>query len=170
MMKKMNKTLALAMGTTLISGLTSVAMATEVQGSVFEMTELSSGYMQLAAADTAKTDVAAKPTDAKTKAPEGKCAGDKPMAAHKSSEGKCGEGKCGGTMKAAEPAKTVTEAAKPAADSAKPAAAATTKASEGKCGEGKCGGTMKAAEPAKTEATKPAADSAKPADSTAVKK
>jgi uncharacterized low-complexity protein len=182
-MKKSNKTLVLAMGTTLISGLASVANATEAQGGVFQMTELSSGYMQLAAADTTAP---AKPTDTKAKTPEGKCAGAQPIAAPKAAEGKCGEGQCGGAMKheaataakpdastkpadatttkpaadAAKPA-TATAPAKPAdATTAKPATDATTKATEGKCGEGKCGGEMK----------KTASDATKPADSSAVKK
>lgn len=146
-MKKSNKTVVLAMGTTLIAGLTSVAMAEsiEIQGNSFKMTELSSGYMQLAAADA---DSTAKPA-AKAKAAEGKCAGAKPIAPPKATEGKCGEGKCSGTMKAAaksgtEPAKA-TATTKSGADSAK-------KASEGKCGEGKCGGEMKKA--AQADATK----------------
>lgn len=154
-MKKMNKALAVAVGSTLISGLSSVAVAeSEVQNG-FQMTELSSGYMQLAAADAA---TAGKDSNAKAKATEGKCAGAKPIsAAPKATEGKCGEGKCGESMKmkATEPAKTTATTTKPSSDAA-------SKATEGKCGEGKCGGTMKAAEPA----TIPA----KPADTTTTKK
>lgn len=149
-MKKANKTLVLAMGTTLITGLTSVAMASaaiDVNGNAFEMTELSSGYMQLAAADANTT---AKPAAA-PKTAEGKCAGAKPIATPKAAEGKCGEGQCGGAMKAAA---TGTATAKPAAPApvkapvttVKPAATdAASKATEGKCGEGKCGGEMKKA-------------------------
>lgn len=148
-MKKTNKTLVLAMSTTLITGLTSAAMAgevAEIQGNVFKMTELSSGYMQLAAADA---NTAAKPAAAKSKTTEGKCAGAKPISTPKAAEGKCGEGQCGGTMKAAatgSTAKPAAEPAKAASANAKPANAnATGKATEGKCGEGKCGGEMKKA-------------------------
>jgi uncharacterized low-complexity protein len=138
-MKKTSKTLALAMGTTLITGLTSVAVnaqSADSQGNTFQMTELSSGYMQLAAADAATANV-------KPKSMEGKCAGAKPISAPKAAEGKCGEGKCGGTMKAAESAKT----APVPADSTKATAAPASvdKSKEGKCGEGKCGSTMKKA-------------------------
>jgi uncharacterized low-complexity protein len=151
-MKKINKSLVLAMGTTLIAGLTSTVNAETVatQGNAFEMTELSNGYMQLAAADTATTSTTAK---AKAKTMEGKCAGAQPMSAPKAAEGKCGEGKCGGTMKAAEPAKATTSAGQPASS-------ATTKATEGKCGEGKCGAAMK----------KAASGSAKAANTSATKK
>ena len=154
-MKKINKTLILAMSTTLMTGLTSVAMAGEVterQDNVFKMTELSSGYMQMAAADS---NTAEKPAAAKSKAAEAKCAGNKPIStAPKAAEAACGEGKCGGTMKheaagAAKPAK-VTPNAKSAiqpANSApaKPATDASGKSADGKCGQGKCGGAMKKA-------------------------
>lgn len=133
-MKKMNKTLVLAMGTTLISSLASVATASDVQSNVFQLTELSSGYMQLAAADATTP---AKPSDTKAKIPEAKCAGAKPISAPKVADGKCGEGKCGGAMKAAIPA-TKTTATVPATtavtDSAKTTPDASTKASEAQCG------------------------------------
>ncbi len=121
-MKKLNKTLALAAGTSLITGLVSVS----AQANPFSINELSSGYMQLAeAGQTTSTP------PAKTKAPEGKCAGDKPITAPKVKEGKCGEGKCG-DMKNEK--------------------TAAGKTGEGKCGEGKCGDAMKA------KAEKPAQD------------
>lgn len=113
MMKKSNQTLVLAIGSTLMTGL-AVGSA---QANPFAMTDLSNGYMQVAAADTGAK-----------KAPEAKCAGDKPMTAPKTTEAKCGEGKCGDGMK------------KPAADGKK---APAPKAAEAKCGEGKCGDGMK---------------------------
>jgi uncharacterized low-complexity protein len=140
-MKKMNKTLVLAMGTTLISGLASAANVAEVQEGVFQMTELSSGYMQLATAET---------TTAKPKTMEGKCAGAKPMSAPKVTEAKCGEGKCGDAMLH----KAATEGAK--------APAETTKTAEGKCGDMKK--TTPDASKKTSEATKPTTDT------TAVKK
>lgn len=166
MMKKTNKTLLLAMGTTLITGLTSIPASAEtvdMQGSAFKMTELSSGYMQLAAADTA-TENATKSSSAKAKTMEGKCAGAKPMPAPKATEGKCGEGKCGDAMKkaAAESVKSTTEPTKTISDGVKPATETSTKtkATEGKCGEGKCGDAMK----------KTKGDSVKPSDTGAGKK
>jgi uncharacterized low-complexity protein len=154
-MKKNSKTLVLAMGTTLIAGLTSVAIGAEAQGSVFEMAELSSGYMQLAAADVAPAN-AVKPSDTNAKAMEGKCAGAKPMTAPKTAEAKCGEGKCGEAMK-----KAATETTKVTAEPAKTATSASTpKAVEAKCGEGKCGDAMK----------KTAGSTTKPAETSAVKK
>ena len=149
-MKKTSKTLALAMGTTLITGFAAVAanaQTADAQGSTFQMTELSSGYMQLATAD------AATPAPKTT---EGKCAGAKPIAAPKAAEGKCGEGQCGGTMKAAEPAKAPAAAAAKATTTAPVAAKAApaAKATEGKCGEGKCGAPMKKAA---TDTTAPTA-------------
>lgn len=124
-MKKSNKTLVLAIGSTLMTGL-AVGSA---HANPFAMTDLSSGYMQLATADAAVK-----------KAPEAKCAGDKPMTSPKTKEAKCGEGKCGDGMK-----KT--------ADGKK---ADAPKAAEAKCGEGKCGDGMKKspeAEPAESKKT-----------------
>lgn len=144
-MKDNTKTsLALAIGTTFISGMSATAAIadttdTNVNSDPFAMTELSDGYMNLVEADS---DAGGKmkmkdgacgegkcggKMKAATKAMEGKCAGNKPATAAKAKEGKCGEGKCGGKMK----------------DAGK-------KAMEGKCGdkmkgaakamEGKCGG------------------------------
>ncbi len=117
-MKKSNKTLALAIGSTLMTGL-AVGSA---HANPFAMTDLSTGYMQVAVADTGAQ-----------KAPEAKCAGDKPMTSPKTTEAKCGEGKCGDGVK------------KPA-DGKK---ADAPKAAEAKCGEGKCGGGMKKASDSK---------------------
>ncbi|ALN83099.1 hypothetical protein [Lysobacter antibioticus] len=131
MSKQIKKPVALAIGATLLSGLS-------LSASAFAMSDLSQGY--LLGAQSAQA-VASKAVSAKKS--EGSCGGDKKHAeggcggvkkntgkpvAKKAAEGKCGEGKCGGDKKGA---------AKPAA--AKPTA---KKAAEGKCGEGKCGGSV----------------------------
>jgi uncharacterized low-complexity protein len=103
-MKKMNKSpLAAAMGAAII---TTASAAAHAETNPFGMTELNSGYMQLAAGEMAcganmggmdKSDM--NPPSNKTA--EGACAGAKPaptQAPAKSAEGKCGEGKCGGMM------------------------------------------------------------------------
>ncbi|MFQ6312577.1 HvfA family oxazolone/thioamide-modified RiPP metallophore [Lysobacter capsici] len=132
MSKQIKKPLALALGATLIGGLS-------LSASAFAMSDLSQGYLlgaqqappaaekaadAKAAADTAKTAEGSCGADKKAK--EGSCGADKKKAA----EGKCGEGKCGGEKKA--------DAAKPV----KTGEAAAKKAGEGKCGEGKCGGSV----------------------------
>jgi uncharacterized low-complexity protein len=115
--------LAIAVGTTLVSGLTATTVMAEDSASVasspFAMTELTDGYMQVAQAYKAKGAMKMKdgacgegkcgasmmPKGALEKTSEGKCAGNKPMPnAKKGSkamamEGKCGEGKCGSSMK-----------------------------------------------------------------------
>lgn len=101
-MKKFNKTpLAAAMGAAFISTFASTAVNAEANP--FGMTELSSGYMQLAEAgkSTEMTCGANMKMDGTSmqKVPEKKCAGMKtPASGAKSPEGKCGEGKCGGMM------------------------------------------------------------------------
>ena len=77
----------------------------------FGLSELGSGYMQLAQAEGKCGE---------GKCGEGKCGGDNtPAEAEEAmTEGKCGEGKCGGDKTPAEAEKAATE---------------------GKCGEGKCG-------------------------------
>ncbi len=109
-MKKMNKTsLATVIGAAVVSSFASSANA---ESNPFVMNELSSGYMQLAVADTAATPMPA----AKTTTP----AVAKPAT---KTGGTCAEGKCGEMMKAA-------------------AAAPAAKTEEGKCGEAKCGAMM----------------------------
>jgi uncharacterized low-complexity protein len=112
-MKEFTKTpLALAIGATFTVSLAT----TPVNAADFGMTDLGSGYMQVALAGEKK--------DGEGKCGEGKC-GDK-----KDGEGKCGEGKCGGDKKEGD------------ADKGKDGDAsgmAGDKESEGKCGEGKCG-------------------------------
>jgi len=148
MSKQIKKPLALALGATLIGGLS-------LSASAFAMSDLSQGYLlgaqqappaaekaadAKAAADTSKKAEGSCGADKKAK--EGSCGGDKKKDAEgkcgegkcgaekkKHAEGKCGEGKCGGDKKdAAKPVKTGEAAAK--------------KAGEGKCGEGKCGGSV----------------------------
>ena len=108
------KPLILAMGTTLVSGLSVTAVHAETvegQTNPFAMTDLSEGYMQLA---EAKTD-------------EG---------SGKMKSGSCGEGKCGSSMMQGNDDKTVEGNC--AGNKPMPKAKNKTKA-EGKCGEGKCG-------------------------------
>jgi uncharacterized low-complexity protein len=115
-MKKNNKTpLAAAMGAAFLS--TFAATAVNAEANPFGMTELSTGYMQVAEADKAaemacgaKMGGMTKPT----KAPEGACAGNKATEGAKPSEGACGammkdgkmkpgmEAACGAMMKGKE--------------------------------------------------------------------
>ena len=81
----------------------------------FGMSDLSSGYQQVADAHKAG------------KCGEGKCGGDK-----KKAEAKCGEGKCGAKKKA-EKKGTEAKCGEGKCGGAK-------KKKEAKCGEGKCGG------------------------------
>jgi uncharacterized low-complexity protein len=103
-MKKNNKTpLASAMGAAFLSAFAATAVNADVNP--FGMTELSTGYMQVAAADKAAemTCGASMGGMAKPKTAEGTCAGSvKPNAdkatTNKTTEGQCGEGKCGAMM------------------------------------------------------------------------
>ena len=125
-MKKINKTpLAVAMGAAFIS--TFAATAANAEANPFGMTELSTGYMQVAEADVSKKTAemacgASMGGMAKPKTPEGACAGSaKPSTkvvpaegAAKTTEGSCGdmmkdgkmkpgmEASCGGMMKGKE--------------------------------------------------------------------
>ncbi len=110
--------LAIAVGTTLFSGLTmsaaNAADPTNTEGSSpFAMTELSNGYMQLAKADKekkgnmkmkesacgeGKCGAGMMPKGALEKTAEGKCAGNKPMPNAKKDDMKGMEGKCGSNM------------------------------------------------------------------------
>jgi uncharacterized low-complexity protein len=122
-MKKINKTpLAVAMGAAFIS-----TFAANAEANPFGMTELSTGYMQVAEADVSKKTAemacgASMGGMAKPKTPEGACAGSaKPSTkvvpaegAAKTTEGSCGdmmkdgkmkpgmEASCGGMMKGKE--------------------------------------------------------------------
>ncbi len=120
-MKTNNKTpLALSVGAVLMTSyLPTTAQADQTQTTElnpFAMTELSSGYMQLAEADVdveQAVEEGAKKMDGACgegkcgagmmeesgkAVPEGNCAGNKSEKKDKASEGKCGEGKCGGNM------------------------------------------------------------------------
>jgi uncharacterized low-complexity protein len=186
-MKKTMKTpLAAAMGVAFISSF--AASAANAQENPFGVTELASGYMQLAEAKTGEMACGANmkmdaPSDLNNKTAEGACAAKKAAAAAtaKGSEGKCGnmmdgdkmkkgmEAACGAMMKGKEGAC----GAMPAGEKAKEGAcgsAAGDKAKEAACGsamkmpEGSCGAGMKMPEGACGAGMKaPAADAAKPA-------
>ncbi|WP_340120960.1 hypothetical protein [Methylobacter svalbardensis] len=124
-MKKINKTpLAAAMGVAFLS--TFAATAVNAEANPFGMTELSTGYMQVAAADKAAEMAcgAAMGGMDKSKAAEGACAGNKKPDAAKASEGKCGESKCGAMMQGGK--------MKPGMEAA---CGAMMKGKEGSCGD-----------------------------------
>lgn len=115
-MKKIKQSpLLLAMGTTIVSGLSITAVQAE-NANPFLITELSDGYLQLAEADTKDENMTEK---------EEKGSG-------KMKAGSCGEGKCGGEMMKGGEEKTVEgncAGNKPIPKKDKTA--------EGKCGVGK---------------------------------
>ncbi len=137
-MKKMIKTpLAAAMGTAVVSTFT--ATAVNAEANPFEMTELSSGYMQLAQADKAgemscgagmgkkEGSCGEGKCGGSVKMDEGKCAGNKPMPAKAQAKGKeaaCGEGKCGAMMNGGKMKKGMESSC-----------GAMMKGKEGACGE-----------------------------------
>jgi uncharacterized low-complexity protein len=147
-MKKINKTpLAAAMGAALIS--TFAATAANAEANPFGMTELSTGYMQVAEADAAKKTGemacgAAMGGMAKPKTPEGACAGSKKPAAAPAAT-KATEGSCGDMMKDGK--------MKPGMEAA---CGAMMKGKEGACGEMMKGESMKGKEGACGEGKKPA--------------
>ncbi|MCX7097246.1 MAG: hypothetical protein NTV43_04995 [Methylococcales bacterium] len=140
-MKKINKTpLAAALGAAFIS--TFAATAANAEANPFGMTELSSGYMQLAEADTKSAEMACGASMggmAKPKAPEGACAGNnKPATKVVPSAGagaKTTEGSCGDMMKDGK--------MKPGMEAA---CGAMMKGKEGACGEMMKGESMKGKE------------------------
>ena len=96
-MKIMNKSpLAAAMGAALLS--TFAATNVNAEANPFGMTELNSGYMQVAEAAAEMACGAAMGGMAKPKAPEGACAGHAKPAA-KASEASCGDMMKDGKMK-----------------------------------------------------------------------
>lgn len=114
-MKKINKTpLAAAMGAAFLS--TFSATAVNAEANPFGMTELSTGYMQVAAADKAAEMAcgASMGGMAKPKAAEGACAGNKKTDGATATQGSCGammkdgkmkpgmEAACGAMMKGKE--------------------------------------------------------------------
>lgn len=116
---KINKT-AFVVGTSIVAGLGSTAVSAE--SNPFDVSELSSGYMNIAEADVVE-EGAKKIKDGVCG--EGKCGGKMSGAAEKAKEGKCG-GKMDDASKTAEGKCGDKKMDKP-------------KAAEGKCGEGKCG-------------------------------
>lgn len=109
-----NAPYALALGATFVSGLTINSVMTSSayaeDNNPFVLTELASGYMQLAESDTGEGKMkdgacgegkcgSSMMGGGEEKNVEGQCAGNKPMPAEysdeKGKEGKCGEGKCG---------------------------------------------------------------------------
>lgn len=134
-MKKINKTpLAAAMGAAFIS--TFAANAANAQANPFGMTELSAGYMQVAAADADKKagEMKCGASMAKPKLPEAACAGKKAPEPAKATDGKCGAMMEGDKMK----------------KGMENVCGAMMKGKEGKCGAMMKGETMKAPEaPAK---------------------
>lgn len=105
MTHKTKTPLALAIGTAFAASLatSSIANAAPSSSNPFAMSDMSSGYMQVADAKEGKCG-GAKPAQ-EGKCGEGKCGGAKEMeknmegkcgGAKATKEGKCGEGKCGG--------------------------------------------------------------------------
>ncbi len=127
-MKKMNRTpLAAAMGAALIS--TFAATAANAEANPFAMTELSSGYMQLA---EMKCGASMGMPEAK-KAAEGACAGAKTTAGAEAA--KKADGSCGAMMKDGK--------MKPGMEKS---CGAMMKGKEGACGEMMKGEPMKGKE------------------------
>ena len=91
MTHKTKTPLALAIGTAFAASLatSSIATAAPSSSNPFAMSELSSGYMQVA--DNHMKEGKCGGAKEMEKNMEGKCGGAK-----SSKEGKCGEGKCGG--------------------------------------------------------------------------
>ena len=155
-MKKLNKTpLAAAMGAAFIS--TFAATAAHAEANPFGMTELSTGYMQVAEADVSNKTAemacgAAMGGMAKPKTPEGACAGSKKPAGAASPATKATEGSCGDMMKEGK--------MKPGLEAA---CGAMMKGKEGACGEMMKGESMKGKEGACGAGKKPATAAPAPA-------
>ena len=89
--KKVLNPLAAAIGSAVVAGLCSTAIANAAENP-FGLSALDGGYMQVAEGKCGQGKCGgAKPAESKCGA--GKCGGAKPA------EGKCGEGKCGGAKK-----------------------------------------------------------------------
>jgi len=135
-MKSINsrKALLATLGTVMVSG-AMVSTNAQAEANPFGMTELSSGYMQVAEGSCGE----GKCGSMKKAKEEGKCGEGMKKA---KGEGKCGEGmkkakgegKCGEGMKKAKGEGKCGEGMKGKAEKK------ATK--EGSCGEGKCGGGM----------------------------
>ena len=102
MARKPLKTLAVAAGAA-FAGSVVVSGSAAATGNPFGMTELNSGYMQLASGHEGKCGAGkcGNPAKADLKKKEGKCGagkcGNPAKADLKKKEGKCGAGKCGGS-------------------------------------------------------------------------
>ncbi|MDO9139702.1 MAG: hypothetical protein Q7U38_05180 [Methylobacter sp.] len=132
-MKKINKTpFAAAMGAAFLS--TFAATGVNAEANPFGMTELSSGYMQVAEADKAAEMAcgAAMGGMEKPKTAEGACAGNKAAGSAKPAA-KAADGACGAMMKGKEGA-----------------CGDMMKGKEGACGA-QCGEGMKGCDAAKTK-------------------
>ncbi|MEY3758688.1 MAG: hypothetical protein RIR39_179 [Pseudomonadota bacterium] len=155
-MKKINKTpLTIAMGAAFIS--TFAATAAYAEANPFGMTELSTGYMQVAEADTANKAAemscgASMGGMAKPKTPEGACAGAKNNSAATPPATKATEGSCGDMMKDGK--------MKPGMEAS---CGGMMKGKEGSCGEMMKGESMKGKEGACGEQMKTPAAPATPA-------
>ena len=89
MSKKTLKPIAAAIGTAFVLGV--AATPASADANPFGMTDLNSGYQQVAEGKCGEGKCGAKDKAKKEgKCGEGKCGGDKKK------EAKCGEGKCGG--------------------------------------------------------------------------
>ena len=110
------KPVSIALGTALVTSLTATNLSADSMVNPFSMNELSSGYMQLAQADSANKAEQ-----------EGKCGSKSEMK--QNMEGKCGEGKCGSKSEMKQNMEGKCGGKK--------------SEQEGKCGEGKCGGSKK---------------------------
>ena len=146
-MKKLNKTpLAAAMGAALISSF--APTAANAEANPFAMTELSSGYMQLAEMKCGESMGMPKPA----KAAEGACAGSKTTAATEAAkkvEGACGEGKCGNMMKDGKMKPGMEKSCGAMMKGKEGACGDKMKTKEGSCGK-QCAEGMKNCEAAKT--------------------
>ena len=126
MSKKTLKPVSAVIGAA-IAGAMMATPAVAETANPFGMTELNSGYMQVAGSHGGKCG--AGKCGGETKKSEGKCGAGKCGGDSKKSEGKCGAGKCGGDAKKSE---GKCGAGKCGGDAKK---------AEGKCGAGKCGGS-----------------------------
>ena len=153
-MKKIKKTpVALAVGAAVASTFT--ATAANAEANPFGMSELSSGYMQMAESDKAgEMNCGASMGKKEGTCGEGKC-GDKMMGETKVKEGKCAgnktvpkakEGECGAMMDGDQMKKGTEgqcgEMMKGMKGMEGAGSMSKDTSAEGMCGEGKCGGMM----------------------------
>ncbi len=89
-MKKMSKSLAIALSTAMASSM--VISSAQASDNPFGMKSLDSGYQVSMSSEPEKAKKKEGKCGGDMKKKEGKCGGDM----KKKKEGKCGEGKCGG--------------------------------------------------------------------------